>query len=167
MIFDTGSSWVWVQDKKCTDCMANEHKFDSQRSDSWIQIDDSISVLRYGKGTVYGYTGIDHVCLKEDGDMGMAGDGCMPDFRFKTVVGQRELNGLAGAGIIGLSPTAQDTNAQLFVPTLFHRNAINWNGFAMFMDPNGQSKIQMGGFNLTKYAKGPLHWHDLSDPHFW
>lgn len=27
MIFDTGSSWVWVQNDKCVDCMANEHKF--------------------------------------------------------------------------------------------------------------------------------------------
>jgi len=91
----------------------------------------------------------------------------MPDFMFKTVVGQRELNGLAGAGIIGLSPTNQDTRAQLFVPTLFHRKAINQNMFAMFINPNGQSKIQMGGHDLKSYARGKLNWHSLSSPHFW
>jgi hypothetical protein len=37
----------------------------------------------------------------------------------------------------------------------------------MFIDPNGQSKIQMGGFNLKKYANGPLNWHKLANPFFW
>lgn len=122
MIFDTGSSWVWVQDAKCKDCMANEHKFNSHRSTSLIQITDDISVLKYGKGTVFGHNVIDDVCIKPDGDIG---DGCMPDYLFKTVVGQKDLHGLAGAGIIGLSPSAQSSGAQLFVPTLYSRHAIN------------------------------------------
>lgn len=93
--------------------------------------------------------------------------GCMPAFRFQTVVGQKDLNGLAGAGIIGLSPSAQETRAQLFVPTLFRQHAIRQNMFAMFIDPNGQSKIHMGGYDLNKFAKGRLNWHDLSTPNFW
>lgn len=164
MIFDTGSSWVWVQDARCKDCMANEHKFHSQRSTTFTQIRDDISILRYGKGTVFGYDSYDDVCIKPDGDYG---DGCMPNYLFKTVVGQHDLQGLAGAGIIGLSPSEQNSGARLFVPTLYHRMAIKKNMFAMFMDPNGQSKIQIGGYDLKKYSRGPMNWHPLSDPNFW
>ena len=164
MIFDTGSSWVWVQNAKCKYCMANDHKFHSERSTTYSQISESISVLQYGKGTVYGYNSLDDVCIKPDGDYG---DGCMPQYLFKSVVGQRDLQGLAGAGIIGLSPSTHDHEAQLFVPTLYHSSAIKKNMFAMFIDPNGQSKIQMGGYDLNKYARGPIHWHDLSSPSFW
>jgi len=33
----------------------------------------------------------------------------------------------------------------------------------MFIDAdNGQSKVQIGGYDLNKYATTPLHWYDLS-----
>lgn len=138
MIFDTGSSWVWVQTSSCQRCMANEHKFEYYKSDTFQCAWDHVSVLRYGKGTVYGYDSTDQVCITADG---VLGNGCMPDYLFKSVVGQRELEGLAGAGIIGLSPSNQGTAAQLFVPSLYHKGAIEQNVFAMFIDQNGQSKI--------------------------
>ena len=43
----------------------------------------------------------------------------MADYLFKTIVGQKDLDGLAGAGIIGLSPSNQGAGAQLFVPSLY------------------------------------------------
>ena len=36
LIFDSGSSWVWVGHDKCTNC-ANKHKFDSHQSTSFTQ----------------------------------------------------------------------------------------------------------------------------------
>ena len=48
----------------------------------------------------------------------------MEDYLFKSIVSQEDLEGLAGAGIIGLSPSSQGTKAQLFVPSLFKKNAI-------------------------------------------
>jgi len=59
---------------------------------------------------------------------------------------------LAGAGIIGLSPSSQGTSAQLFVPSLYEKNAIKNSIFALFIDTNGQLKIQIGGYDLKKYA---------------
>jgi len=41
----------------------------------------------------------------------------MQDFKFKSVVEQKDLGGLAGAGLIGLSPNGGE--AQLFVPSLY------------------------------------------------
>lgn len=60
----------------------------------------------------------------------------MSDYTFKTVVWQKDLEGLAGAGLIGLSPSNQHAGAQLFVPSLFEQGAIKKNMFSMFIDPN-------------------------------
>ena len=36
MIFDTGSSWVWVQSADCRPCMKNDHKFSADASKSYM-----------------------------------------------------------------------------------------------------------------------------------
>lgn len=43
----------------------------------------------------------------------------MGDYLFKSVIHQNSLEGLAGAGLIGLSPSNQNAGAQLFVPSLY------------------------------------------------
>jgi len=63
---------------------------------------------------VKGYDTTDQVCLNKDST---DGNGCMQDFKFKSVVEQKDLGGLAGAGLIGLSPNGGE--AQLFVPSLY------------------------------------------------
>ena len=91
----------------------------------------------------------------------------MSDYLFKTVVWQKDLEGLAGAGLIGLAPSNQGAGAQLFVPSLFKQGAIKKNMFSMFIDPSETSKIQLGGYDLKKYAKGPINWYPINSPAFW
>ena len=116
MIFDTGSSWVWVQSEDCARCMKNDHKFVADDSDTYKQLSDEPSELNYGKGSVIGYDSKDQVCLMKDSELG---DGCMTDYLFKNIVAQRDLKGLATSGIVGLSPSGQDSGAQLFIPSLY------------------------------------------------
>jgi hypothetical protein len=97
------------------------------------------------------------------------GNGCMSNYKFKTVYNQKDLSGLGSSGIVGLSPTATD-GAQLFIPTLYEQGAIKKNMFAMFLNHlNGKSKIQIGGYDLKKYAaKGEeLHWNKLTNNMYW
>ena len=54
MIFDTGSSWVWVQHDLCKTCANKEH-FDSMNSTTFEQLTPNFSTLYYGKGMVVGY----------------------------------------------------------------------------------------------------------------
>lgn len=54
MIFDTGSSWVWVQHDLCRTC-ANKAHFNSMASDTFEQLTPNFSSLFYGKGMVIGY----------------------------------------------------------------------------------------------------------------
>ena len=89
----------------------------------------------------------------------------MEDFKFKSVVNQKDLGGLAGAGLIGLSPHSEE--AQLFVPSLYNKKAIKRNMFSMFIGKDGPSKIQIGGYNLKKYAKSPLKWYPIASESYW
>ena len=65
----------------------------------------------------------------------------MENFLFKDVVYQELLDGLHGAGLIGLAPTTQFAGSQLFVPSLYEQGAIKQNLFAMYIDNEGASKI--------------------------
>ena len=111
-----------------------------------------------------GYDTTDQICLsKESTD----GNGCMKNFKFKSVVHQEDLSGLAGAGLVGLSPHARRGEAQLFVPSLYEAKAIKRNMFSMFISRDGSSKIQIGGYNLDKYAKSPLRWYPIESKQYW
>lgn len=41
--------------------------------------------------------------------------------------------------------------------------------FAMFIDRNDESKIQLGGYDLKKFAKpgSKLRWYPITTPTFW
>lgn len=90
----------------------------------------------------------------------------MADYLLKSVVWQKDLNGLASSGLIGLSPSDHG-EAQLFVPSLFKQGAIKKNMFSMFIDQNGQSKIQIGGYDLKKYASSDIKWYPIVSETYW
>lgn len=106
----------------------------------------------------------DQVCMSKESTKG---NGCMEDYLFRSVVYQEELEGLAGAGLIGLAPSGQSAGSQLFVPSLFEQGAIKNNMFSMFIDQNDISKITLGGYDLDKYASGSLNWYDITTDFYW
>lgn len=163
MIFDTGSSWVWVQHDLCKTC-ANEAHFNSMMSTTFEQLTPNFSSLFYGKGMVIGYDTTDQLCLTQNSTVG---NGCMENYHFKSIVYQEDLDGLATAGIIGLAPSSQGTDSQLWVPSLYKAGAIKQNVFSMFIDQGKTSKIQVGGYDEKKYAIEDLKWYKLISDEFW
>lgn len=101
MIFDSGSAWVWLGTKYCQTCV-NTNRFNPSESSSFKQLNMKQTALNYGIGSVYGYDASDTVCLDKKS---VVGNGCMENYLFKAVVGQRDLNGFVGSGLIGLSPS--------------------------------------------------------------
>jgi len=79
-------------------------RFDSRKSTSFKQLENTLSSLRYGRGAVEGFDTNDEVCLNKDST---PGHGCMSDYLWKAVVYQKDLEGLAANGIIGLAPSSQ------------------------------------------------------------
>ena len=91
----------------------------------------------------------------------------MEDYHFKSIVYQEDLDGLATAGIIGLAPSSQGTESQLWVPSLYKAGAIKQNIFSMYIDQSATSKIQIGGYDTDKYAIEDLKWYKLTSNEFW
>ena len=133
-------------------------------STTFEQLTPNFSSLFYGKGMVLGYDTTDQLCLTRNSTIG---NGCMEDYHFKSIVYQEDLDGLATAGIIGLAPSSQGTDSQLWVPSLYKAGAIKQNVFSMFIDQSSTSKIQVGGYDTKKYAIEDLKWYKLISDEFW
>ena len=61
LVFDTGSSWLWVPSTSCAYCAGNS-RFDPQRSSTYATNDASIP-LKYGKGACTGTNSTDVVSI--------------------------------------------------------------------------------------------------------
>jgi uncharacterized ParB-like nuclease family protein len=62
MIFDTGSNWLWIDSRICSNCPENLSKFD-ERSSNTFKYYKSVKSLYYGTGSVHGYNAYDKVCI--------------------------------------------------------------------------------------------------------
>jgi hypothetical protein len=60
VIFDTGSSDLWVAGSKCDDSCGRHAKYDSSKSSSYIANGTSFDIM-YGSGPVSGYQSIDNM----------------------------------------------------------------------------------------------------------
>ncbi len=61
LIFDTGSDWLVLLDKDCTNCVST--KFNSLNSTTFAVDSTTSKTLKYGSAQVTGYTGIDTTSL--------------------------------------------------------------------------------------------------------
>ena len=105
----------------------------------------------YGSGAVFGFAGTDKVCLKP-------GEICADKHRMSAVVAETGLDTLVGDGILGLGPDTLTDMPKLFIDSLQESGAITERMFAFLIGLNHNlgSKFMVGGYDLKKYAKGPI-----------
>lgn len=72
----------------------------------------------------------DRVCLSPN-------TSCLNDFKMLSVIQTNELGGLAADGILGLAPSAQKTQASLFIEELFNAGLIEKKMFSLYLAPIG------------------------------
>jgi hypothetical protein len=66
------------------------------------------------------------------------------------------------SGLVGLSPTKYEKNADLFIEKFRDEGAIEEAVFSMSIAPNyGQSKMTIGGYDEERFSTTPLTWADL------
>jgi hypothetical protein len=166
VIFDTGSSNLWVPKVGCSHCgnpfFGKKHKYNHESSSSYGQDDGSFDIM-YGSGSVSGFFSLDDVTLAD----GLVISGQ----RFAEVQDAGGL-GLAYAlgkfdGILGLGFTSISIDN---TPTVFE-NAISQNVvdqpiFSFYLGDNQPGELTFGGFNPAHFT-GELQYVKLSSATYW
>ncbi|CAB9505081.1 Pepsin A [Seminavis robusta] len=166
VIFDTGSSNLWVPKVGCTHCgnpiFGRKHKYDHAASSSYKEDNGDFEIM-YGSGSVRGFFSLDSVTLADD----------------ITISGQRfaevqDAGGLGFAyalgkfdGILGLGFTSISIDK---TPTVFE-NAINQNLldqpiFSFYLGDNGPGELTFGAYDPDKFT-GDLTYVKLQSATYW
>lgn len=166
VIFDTGSSNLWVPKVGCKHCglpfIGKKSKYDHQTSSSYIEDGAEFNIM-YGSGSVSGFFSKDSVTI--------ADDIIIEGQRFAEI---EDAGGLGVAyslgkfdGILGLGFTSISIDG---APTVFE-NAIKQNKvdqpvFSFFLGDNAPGELTFGGYDSSKF-EGDLTYVKLDAATYW
>lgn len=168
VIYDTGSSNLWVPEVGCVHCgykfiHGGKNKYDSQASETFVK-DGSDFSIQYGSGAVSGVFAQDTVTLADDIQV--------QDQKFAVI------HDAAGMGIAytfsyfdGILGLGFDSISVGGVKTVFH-NAIDQGQvekpmFAFYLGNNADGELTFGGYDEDKFVGEELTWVPLSDATYW
>jgi Eukaryotic aspartyl protease len=167
VIFDTGSSNLWVPKVGCTHCgnplFGKKSKYDHSASDSYKKEGADFEIM-YGSGSVSGYFSQDSVVLADD----------------ITVTGQRfgEIEDAGGLGMaysfgkfdgilgLGFSSISIDGATTVFENAIA-QNVLDQPIFAFYLGDNGPGELTFGGYDPTKFEGDELTYVKLIAATYW
>ncbi|VDO09769.1 unnamed protein product [Haemonchus placei] len=152
VVFDTGSSNLWVPCTNCsqtTDFCQNHKKFHCERSSSCQPTNYPLPV-RYGTGSMYGLVDYDKVCIGNSVNCFRQGFGCMSEVF--------DMNGVPYDGILGMGWPAYSAD---YLPTplenIFSNQEVCPEAiFAFYLSPNFSANAVVGelticGIDTSRY----------------
>ena len=166
VIFDTGSSNLWVPMVGCKHCgipfIAPKSKYDHSKSHSYEE-DGAKFEIMYGSGSVNGFFSKDSVTL--------ADDIVVESQRFAEIA---DAGGLGMAyslgkfdGILGLGFTSISIDN---TPTVFEnaiqQDLVDQPVFSFYLGDNGPGELTFGGYDPSKF-EGDLTYVKLSAATYW
>jgi len=157
VIYDTGSSNLWVPSKSCTNCKKDGGHYDSTKSSKFTKDGQSFA-LQYGTGSCTGFISQDDVVV---------GGAKITDFKFGEVTKEAaDVFGVAPFdGILGMGPAAAAVDkVPMPMAQLVAQKTIQHNVFAFYLASAGKtgstltlggtdSRFYTGDFKYTKVAK--------------
>lgn len=167
VIFDTGSSNLWVPKVGCSHCgnplFGRKSKYDHDSSSTYAA-DGADFNIRYGSGAVSGFWSADDVVIAEDFTIRAQ--------RFAEI---QDAGGLGYAyalgkfdGILGLGFTSISIDG---TPTVFE-NAIDQHVvqqpiFSFYLGDNAPGELTFGGYDAGKFVGDDLTYVKLSAATYW
>ncbi|XP_063254252.1 cathepsin D [Prinia subflava] len=166
VIFDTGSSNLWVPSVHCSildiACMVH-HKYDSSKSNTYVKNGTKFAI-RYGTGSLSGFLSQDVVTL---------GDLKILDQTFGEATKQPGMTFIAAKfdGILGLGfRKISVDNVEPVFDNIIKQHLISRNIFSFYLnrDPTGEpgGELLLGGTD-PKYYKGEFSWFNVTRKAYW
>jgi len=165
VIYDTGSSNLWVPAKDCSNCggkfIGKKNKYDRDASSTYV-VDDSPFAIQYGSGPVSGNWSVDSATMA-----GLPVEGQ----RFAEV---KDASGLGAAysagkfdGILGLAfESISIDNTPTVFGNLVSQGQVDKAIFSFYLANGKDGELTIGGTDDSKYD-GDLTWVPLSSATYW
>jgi len=154
VVFDTGSSDLWISDPQCPDC-ENLSAFNKSKSFSHVLVDNQPFIVNFGTGSTMGYEAVEDFVIGglscEGAHYGeiLTGGDFLRDFN---------LDGIVGIGFRGLASVTRPTVLEL----IFHQNPTIQRLFSIYFagpeSPQNASHIWFGGYDLELVGKD-VDWY--------
>ncbi|KAJ8370254.1 hypothetical protein SKAU_G00102820 [Synaphobranchus kaupii] len=161
VIFDTGSSNLWVPSVSCSSQACQNHaKFNPQQSSTYKSTSQTLSI-QYGTGSMTGALGYDTVVV---------GGISVPSQIFGLSYTEAPfLSYMLADGILGLAfPSISSSQATPVFDNMMNQGLVNQDLFSVYLSSNQQagSEVVFGGMDPNYYT-GNINWIPLSSETYW
>ncbi|KAM7054832.1 chymosin-like [Molossus nigricans] len=161
VVFDTGSSDLWVPSVYCkSNACQNHHRFDPAKSSTFQDMGEPLTI-QYGTGSMEGVLGYDTVTVSSIVD------------RHQTVGLSTQEPGDVFTysqfdGILGLAyPSLASEYSVPVFDNMMNKHLVAQDLFSVYMSRNGQGSMLTLGAIDTSYYTGPLHWVPITVQEYW
>lgn len=160
ILFDTGSSNLWVPSSKCSNCRRTTSRYDPTKS-STSMADGREFFIRYGTGEMTGHVIKDKVYL---GGLVTTAGFALAEKEPGNIFQSSKFDGLLGMAwpriaVDGIEPVMQK---------LFDDKQLDFNMFAFYLNSDDRKKgeLTIGGTNPSRY-QGDIYYVPLSAETYW
>uniref|UniRef100_A0A8C7BW05 Peptidase A1 domain-containing protein n=1 Tax=Neovison vison TaxID=452646 RepID=A0A8C7BW05_NEOVI len=161
VVFDTGSSDLWVPSVYCKSYACQKHhRFDPAKSSTFQNLNEPLSI-QYGTGSMQGFLGLDSVTVSN-------------------IVDPQQTVGLSTKepgnvftysefdGILGLAyPTLASEYSVPVFDNMMQKHLVAQDLFSVYLSRNGQGSMLTLGAIDPSYYTGSLHWVPVTVQEYW
>ncbi|XP_039992100.1 pepsin A-like [Xiphias gladius] len=161
VIFDTGSSNLWVPSVYCQSAACNNHDKYNPTMSSTYRFNGKPLTIQYGTGSMTGFLAYDTVTV--------GGIAVKNQIFGLSQTEAAFMQHMVADGILGLAyPRLSASDATPVFDNMMTEGLVNQDLFSVYLSPNSQqgSVVTFGGIDHNHYT-GPITWIPLSNELYW